>query len=811
MKTANIILPFPLHDSYTYFVPNNMSHDIRIGQRVVVSFGARRFFTGIVYSLGESDNVEGLKPVSEILDVEPIVTEKQLNYWQKLAQYYICSLGDILRIGLPSALRLQSNTVVNINEEAKDIALSDKELWVWSLLQKKKSLNINDLAKQCDFRPLPVLKNMFEKNLITFDEEVTEKYREKSIDIVVPTFDVEDTQMIDNHLKIIGRAKKQVLLLKRIIALAIDYQKRYTEGIRKSELIKDKLYSASAFKSLVDKGLVRVEQRVISRVLFEQSTEKPKTLTSKQGLATEQINRVFEQKRTALLFGVTSSGKTEIYIDLIMKELSKGKDVLFLVPEIGLTTQLVSRLKDILGQSLLVYHSRMSDAQRVEVWGELAKNQPHVVIGARSALFLPFRNLGLIIIDEEHDSSFRQTDTMPHYTAKSVAAFLAQEFDAKILMGSATPSIESFAMADSGRIGLVELFERYGEVQMPDIEVIDLTEMYHKKRMRGHFSLELIEAVKSTLSAGEQVILFQNRRGYSLTLECRDCGFVAKCKHCDVSLTYHKHINTMKCHYCGFSVYNRANTCNRCGSTSVSYAGFGTEQVEAEARTLFPTARVGRLDLDTTRRKQSFEQIIRCFELQNLDIMVGTQMISKGIDFSNVGLVAVMNADNLMNFTDFRANETAFQTLVQISGRAGRKQKGRVVIQTYSPDSSLIQCVVANDYKRFFNLQMQERHLFRYPPYCRLTTITLKHRDQSLLQRASHYLAECLRSNAIFEVLGAEAPPVSKVNNIFIRIILVKNDTKYPFTQINPIFEQYMAYFKQNKDFKSVGVFVSVE
>ncbi len=812
MKTANIILPFPLRDSYTYFVPDSMSNDIRIGQRVLVSFGARRFFTGIVHSFGEVENVEGLKPISEILDTEPIVSEKQLRYWQRLAQYYICSLGDILRIGLPSALRLQSDTVININDIdlADNITLSDKELWIWSLLQQDKSLNINDLSKQCDFRPLPVLKNMLEKNLITFDEEFTEKYREKSIDIVIPIFDIEDTQLIDNLLKTIERAKKQATLLKHIIALVID-RKSHTRGILKSELIKDDSYSASAFKSLVDKGLVRVEQQIVSRVLFEQSTESPKTLTPQQRRATEQINRILEQKRTALLFGVTSSGKTEIYIDLIIKELSKGKDVLFLVPEIGLTTQLVSRLKGILGQSLLVYHSRMSDARRVEVWGELAKNQPRVVIGARSALFLPFRNLSLIIIDEEHDTSFRQTDTVPHYTAKSAAAFLAQEFDAKIVMGSATPSIESFAMADSGRIGLVELFERYGEVQMPDIELIDLAEKYHKKRMRGHFSLELIEAIESTLSAGEQVILFQNRRGYSLTLECRDCGFVAKCSRCDVSLTYHKHINTLKCHYCGLSIYKRENVCTRCGSTSVGYMGFGTEQVEAEARTLFPMARVGRLDFDTTRRKQSFEQIIRHFEQQNLDIMVGTQMISKGLDFSNVGLVAVMNADNLMNFTDFRANETAFQTLVQISGRAGRKQKGRVVIQTYSPDSSLMQSVVANDYRRFFGLQMQERHLFRYPPYCRLTTITLKHRDQSLLLRASQYLAERLRSNAIFEVLGAEAPPISKVNNIFIRTILVKSDTKHPFTDINPIIERFIADFKQNKDFKSVGIFVSVE
>ena len=431
--------------------------------------------------------------------------------------------------------------------------------------------------------------------------------------------------------------------------------------------------------------------------------------------------------------------------------------------------------------------------------------------GAGSTLFLPFRHLGLIVVDEEHDTSYRQTDTMPHYTAKSATAFLAQIFDAKILLGSATPSIETYAMASVGRIGLVRLDERYGEIRMPDIELIDLTEMYHKKRMRGHFSLELIDAINATLSEGQQVILFQNRRGYSLTLECRDCGFVAKCNRCDVSLTYHKHIGALKCHYCGFLVYDSAKVCRRCGSHAVHYSGFGTEQVETEAQELFPEARVGRLDFDTTRRRRSFEDIIRRFETQNLDIMVGTQMIAKGLDFSNVGLVAVLNADNLLNFTDFRVEENAFQTLVQISGRAGRRQAGRVMIQTYSPDSELMKCVAANDFERFFNVQMQERHIFRYPPYCRMTTLTLKHRDNNLLTRASDYLANSLRNNEIFEVLGAESPPISKINNTFIRNIIIKTDAKYPLGKVNPAIVKHIEAFKRNTEYKQVGVFVDVE
>lgn len=807
MLTANIILPFPLNDTYIYYVPQAMEEHICVGQRVIVSFGAKRFFTGIVYSLGEASNVADLKPIAEIIDNKPIVSQNQLLYWRRLADYYICSLGDIMRLALPSALRLQSDTTVIINEEITPDNLSDKESFVYSILKNENGLKINDLAKQCDFRPLPVLRTLFERNIVHFDETITERYREKTIDIVTPNFDIYDTELIDKTIATIRRAKKQIELLDRIIALSLEY----SDGIPKNKLKADDSYSESAFKSLVDRQLITIEHRVVSRVLFDKSSEQPNTLTMKQQQTVEAVEKVFAERRTALLFGVTSSGKTEIYIDLILKELEKGKSVLYLVPEIGLTTQLVARLKGIIGDKLLVYHSRMNDSERVEVWNEVSATDCRVVIGARSALFLPFRHLGLIVVDEEHDTSYRQTDTMPHYTAKSATAFLAQIFDAKILLGSATPSIETYAMASVGRIGLVRLDERYGEIRMPDIELIDLREMYHKKRMRGHFSLELIDAINATLSEGQQVILFQNRRGYSLTLECRDCGFVAKCNRCDVSLTYHKHIGALKCHYCGFLVYDSAKVCRRCGSHAVHYSGFGTEQVETEAQALFPEAKVGRLDFDTTRRRRSFEDIIRRFETQHLDIMVGTQMIAKGLDFSNVGLVAVLNADNLLNFTDFRVEENAFQTLVQISGRAGRRQAGRVMIQTYSPDSELMKCVAANDFERFFKVQMLERHTFRYPPYCRMTTLTLKHRDNNLLTRASDYLADSLRNNEIFEVLGAESPPISKINNTFIRNIIIKTDAKHPLSKVNSAIVKHIEAFKRNTEYKQVGVFVDVE
>jgi primosomal protein N' (replication factor Y) len=645
-----------------------------------------------------------------------------------------------------------------------------------------------------------------EKELIDFDEQITEKYREKTVDFLVPNFDINDGDYVFDMLNLLKRSKKQAEFVENFIAFLFENQ---TNEVSKLEFQKKYNYNSNIIKELEKKEIIRIEKQVVKRLKEFETDKTPKQLTDNQQNALEKIEKEFEVKNIVLLHGITSSGKTEIYIHLIFKALESG-NVLFLVPEIGLSTQILERLKGIFGEKLLIYHSHIAENQRVEVYKEILKNEKnYVVIGTRSAVFLPFQSLEMIVIDEEHDNSYRQTEQSPRYNAKNAAGFLSQIFGSKILLGSATPSIETYSKAKFGKFGLVELNQRYSNVDLPDIQLIDLKESYRKKRMKGHFSLEMINKINETLAKNEQVILFQNRRGYSLNLECQECGTVQKCKRCDVSLTYHSRTNSLSCHYCGYTTQNYSK-CGKCGSSPLSYKGFGTEQVEQEARTLFPQAKIGRLDLDTTRRKHSFETLIRSFEEQNLDIMAGTTMISKGLDFSNVGLVGIMNADNLMNFPDFRAYENAYQTLVQVSGRAGRKQNGSVLIQTYSPDNPIVTDVCNNSYEHFFSMQMAERNMFRYPPYCRLVQITIKHKESILTAEAAGCLAEILRQNPVFAVLGPDNPPVAKIQYMYLKRILLKIENSVPHKKVAQSLLQAIEQMKQIPEFKYVSVFFEV-
>ena len=660
---AEIILPLPLAQTYTYIVPQEFENQVAAGQRVSVNFGAKKLYMGIVAKIFDGEHTKNLKPILQILDNKPIITENQLKFWHQISEYYCAPLGDVYKAAVPALLR----------------------------------------------------------------KEDTKKRRNS-----------------------------------RAVAQEIDEQARF--------------------------------------------------LTAEQQICLQKIEEDFKEKNTVLLYGITSSGKTEIYIHLIIKALEQQSQVLLLVPEIGLTSQLVERLQRIFGEKLLAYHSKITDLQRAKIWNEFLQNTENkIVIGTRSSIFLPFKNLGLIIVDEEHDAAFKQNDASPRYNARSAAGFLGQIFGAKILLGSATPSIESYANAQFGKYGYAELTTRFLNIELPDILLIDINEMYYKKRMRGHFSLELIEKIEHTLAKKEQVILFQNRRGFSLAQECPDCGFVRKCPKCDVSLTWHKFTNSLSCHYCGYVVQNQ-RVCQNCGSVNLTNRGFGTEQVEQEAAALFPNAKIGRLDFDTTRKKAAFGEIIADFEQKNLDILVGTLMVSKGIDFSNVGLVGVMNADNLMNFPDFRAHENAFQTLVQVSGRAGRKSaRGNVLIQTFSPQSTLLQCVQNNDYHQFFKTQMAERQIFTYPPYCRLMQLTLKHKNEDIVQKASEGLVEILAKHTVFSVLGPDNPPVSKVKNLFLRKILLKTNNSVSYKTINGVVFESIKILQQFPDYKYVMVGVDVD
>ena len=807
---AEIILPLPLAQTYTYFVPQEFESQIAVGQRVIVNFGAKKFYTGIVEKIYDGNQNENLKSVSQLLDNELIVTENQLKLWHQIAEYYCAPLGDVYKAALPAGLRLESETTIYFNDDFdEELQLSEKETKVCDFIKIHKSLTINKLNSICNFNVLPVLKNLVEHNIFSFEEEIKQKFKKKTVNVLVPNFDVNNCDTTDYILNSLNKTKKQQQVFLKIIDLILN--EKYTE-FEVSELRKMTNSSTNILNSLVEKDILRLEKRVISRISAKKIDKEAHFLTSEQQNCFEKIEEIFKEKNTALLHGVTSSGKTEIYIQLIINALKQNSQVLYLVPEIGLTTQLVERLQRIFGEKLLVYHSKISDSQRVEIWNILLQNADNkVVIGTRSAIFLPFKNLGFIVVDEEHDTSFKQNDVSPRYNARSAAGFFGQIFGAKILLGSATPSVESYSKAQYGKFGLAELYTRFSNAQLPDIQLIDINEMYYKKRMKGHFSLELIEKIEQSLAKKEQVILFQNRRGFSLAQECPDCGFVRKCAKCDVSLTWHKFTNVLSCHYCGYVAQNQ-QVCKNCGSKNLLNRGFGTEQVQQEAMSLFPDAKIGRLDFDTTRKKASFSEILAGFEQKNIDILVGTQMVSKGIDFSNVGLVGVMNADNLMNFPDFRSHENAFQTLVQVSGRAGRKaEQSSVIIQTFSPKSTLLQCVKNNDYQLFFKTQMAERQLFNYPPYCRLVQLTLKHKNENIVQQAAENFVEILAKNSVFSVLGPDSPPVAKVQYLHLRKILLKTNNSVSYKIINHAIFESINSLRQNPDYKYITVVIDVD
>jgi primosomal protein N' (replication factor Y) len=745
MLFAEIILPLPLAQTYTYFVPQEFESQIVVGQRVIVSFGVKKFYTGIVAKLKESTRYNNLKPITQILDNEPIVFKNQLKFWEQISEYYCVSLGEVYKAAVPALLR----------------------------------------------------------------DEMKQRFKEKTVNIFTPNFDVNNSDAINSIVNSLNKSKKQQAIFVKILDLIFNESRSEFES---RELQKLTNSTAKILNSLVKKDILKIKTQIISRLSAKKIDRQAHFLTVEQQNCLKKIEKEFEQKSTVLLHGVTSSGKTEIYIHLIIKALKQNLQTLFLVPEIGLTSQLVERLQGIFGEKLLTYHSKIFDSQKVEIWNLLLQNtDSKVIIGTRSSIFLPFRNLGLIVIDEEHDSSFKQNDASPRYNARSSAGFLAQIFDAKILLGSATPSVENYSKAQFGKFGFAELLTRFLDIQMPDIQIIDINAMYYRKRMQGHFSLELINGIEQTLAQKKQVILFQNRRGFSLAQECPACGFVRKCPCCDVSLTWHKSANALSCHYCGYTIDNH-QVCANCGGKNLENRGFGTEQVQQEAVQLFPNAKIGRLDFETTRKKDAFDKIIFAFEQKKLDILVGTLMVSKGIDFSNVGLVGVMNADNLMNFPDFRAHENAFQTLVQVSGRAGRKNgRGKVLIQTFSPQSILLKCVKNNDYQSFFRSQMLERQMFNYPPYCRLIQLTLKHKNEDMVQKAAENFVEILSQNDFFSILGPDKPPVAKVRYLHLRKILLKTSNAVLYKTTNNALFEIIELFRRNPDYKYITIFIDVD
>jgi primosomal protein N' (replication factor Y) len=802
-------LPIPLQRLFTYKITQAEASFLEVGMRVAVPFGKSKIYTALVAEIHQNaPEAYDAKEIHQILDDTPLVTKKQLEHWSWIADYYMCSLGEVLRSALPSAFLLESETLVLQNQQFTDeTTLTDDEFLIVEALQHQSSLKIEKISAILDKkRVLPILQQLLDKGAIQLQEELFEQYKPKLVKYVRLNENYKSENRLNELLESLTRAKKQRELVLTYFSL---------QAVEKKPIkLKEKSGSSDAvLNALVAKDIFEIYYIKVDRVNFKSSNSEIKKLSDYQLDAYSQIKTSFKSKNIALLHGITSSGKTEIYAKLIEEVLEKGKQVLYLLPEIALTTQLIHRLQVYFGDRISVFHSKYSLNERVEVWQNVLHNKEkaQLVLGARSSVFLPFNDLDLIIVDEEHETSYKQFDPAPRYHARDAAIVLATIHKAKVLLGSATPSVESYYNAKDGKYGFIELNRRFGNVLLPEIELVDIKDGYRKKRMKGHFSERLLLLIEEALAEKEQVILFQNRRGFSPIVECTTCGIAPQCPNCDVSLTFHKFRDELRCHYCS---YNRAmpQTCSACGNATLDTKGFGTEQIELELKDLFPEHTIGRMDLDTTRGKYGYEKIINAFQAQEIDVLVGTQMLSKGLDFANVSLVGVLNADNMLNFPDFRAHEKSFQMLTQVSGRAGRAQKrGKVAIQTFNPYHQILQQVTTNDYATMYKEQLEERHQYHYPPLIRLVKITLKHKEYTRVDTASQWLATSLVNSFRDNVLGPTSPAISRIRNQHIKTILVKLPQERSLKQSKAVIQKIKNSFQSVADFRSVRFNLDVD
>ena len=815
---VNVLLPLSLADNYTYSVPPELESEVCFGKRVIVQFGARRVYTALIYKVHDQkpDRVEP-KDIQSIMDNEPIVTEQQMKIWEWIAHYYQCTLGEVFKAALPSGMKLESQTTIRLTENWEaEHTLKPKEEELLDLLGRDhKALNIEDLGKELSLKnALPVVKNLLDMGAVEVSEELQQKYKAKSESLIELDPQYRDQEKLHSVFDGLKNAPAQMKVLMTYLSESNFLNPTLVKEITKKELIEKSGCTANVIKSMLDKKIFVINQKEVSRNQYKEAlrTQASHTLNQEQQAAYQEIAAQFAQKQTVLLHGVTSSGKTEIYIHLIQEVIKTGKQALFLLPEIALTTQITTRMRKVFGSQMCVYHSKFSDNERVEVWKDMLKGERcQVILGVRSSLFLPFRHLGLVIVDEEHETSYKQYDPAPRYNARDCAMVLAQIHQAKVLLGSATPSIETYFNAKSGKYGLVELNKRYEGLELPEIKIADIKEAYRKKEMVKNFTPELLQEMSKAFEKKEQVILFQNRRGFSPYIQCKSCGYIPKCDYCDVSLTYHKYANLLTCHYCG-STYPMPEICPACGNPTLETKGFGTEKIEEEVKELFPDVKVARMDMDVAKSRKKFEQIIGDFEEGKTDVLVGTQMISKGLDFERVHLVGVLNADSMLTFPDFRASERAYQLMAQVSGRAGRKGgQGVVVIQTSTPNDSIIQQVQANDYKGMFQQQLAEREKFHYPPFFRLTTLYLKGKDKDMVEHAAADLANELR--AIFEsrVYGPDKPVITRIQNMEIRKIVLKIERGANLEQMKKLTQKAINHTIVVGNYKSVFIYTDVD
>ncbi len=821
-KFVDIILPLSIPYLYTYRVPKEIDHEIMVGQRVVVQFGrGNKLYSGLIKNVHTTPPAEyQAKYIDSILDEQPIVNEFQLKHWDWMADYYISNLGDVYNAALPGALKLASETKILLNSEYIGNAveeLNDKEYLIYEALEVRNILDLSEISEILSIKNVhKIVKSLIEKKVVIVEEEIKRKFKPKIVQYVRLTKFANIEKNLEKVFEELSRAPKQLELLMKFIQLNERYQK--PKPVNKIALQKAADTTSSVINQLVKKEILEVYDVVETRFdEYGDELNDKKKLNPEQQTALEEIKTQFSEKDVVLLHGVTGSGKTEIYIHLIQEVLKQCKQVLYLLPEIALTTQLITRLQKVFGDVIGVYHSKFNENERVEVWNQVnkfehtASSKFQIIIGARSSMFLPFSKLGLIIVDEEHENSFKQYDPAPRYNARDASIFLAHIHGAKVLLGSATPSIESFWNAQQNKYGLVELNKRHGGVMMPEIWCADIKEATRKKLMKSHFSPLLMVQMKEAFDNKEQVILFQNRRGYAPFMLCEECGHVPECKNCDVSLTYHKFTNELRCHYCGNHKKMPA-CCPACGSTRITLKGFGTEQIEEELALYFPKVKVARMDADTTKTKNAYHHLISDFEDGNIDVLVGTQMVTKGLDFDNVALVGILNADTMLNFPDFRAFERAYQMMSQVSGRAGRKKKrGKVIIQTYDPYHRIIRQVIEHDYEAMYKNELIERKQFNYPPFYRLIHFTLKHKDRDVLNAGAADFAYHLQQKFGNRILGPEFPVIARIKNYYHKNIMLKVERTASISKCRELITEIKNNFESFGDYKAVKITIDVD
>ena len=816
-KYVDVIVPLPIASQYTYSVPAELEESVQEGCRVVVSFGQKKFYTAIVTKVHyvAPENYE-TKDVEEVLETSPVILPTQFRFWEWLSTYYLCTLGDVYKAAMPSGMKLESETLVAYNEEFEaTVPLPKNEQRILDLLNDDKEQCVTQLQKASGLKSiLPIIKRLLEKQAIFVKEDLKRNYKPRTEARVRLTEAYSTEHALRELFDNLGRAKKQLSLLMKYIELSGWMGTASTlKEVSKKDLLDKTGASVSILNSLVEKGVLETYYYEIGRLDKSiKGTLSLNPLNVAQERAFTAIRNSFQEKSVCLLHGVTSSGKTEIYIHLIEEVLRKGQQVLYLLPEIALTTQITERLKRVFGHRLGVYHSKFPDAERVEIWKKQLTDESYdIILGVRSSIFLPFKRLGLIIVDEEHENTYKQQEPAPRYHARSAAIMLASMYGAKVLLGTATPSVESYFNARKGKYSLVQLKERYKEIRLPHIELVDIKELTRQKRMKGPFSPVLVKEIRSALDRKEQVILFQNRRGFAQMIECRTCGWIPKCKNCDVSLTFHKRLNQLTCHYCGYT-QSVAASCPACGGVELLNRGIGTERIEEDIQLTFPDVRVARMDLDTTRSRTAYEKIIADFEQGKTDILIGTQMISKGLDFNHVNVVGILNADTMLNYPDFRSYERAFQLMAQVAGRAGRKDKqGLVILQTKSPELPVISQVLNNDYEQLYEDQLAERQVFRYPPFYRLIYVYLKHRKEDVLEQAAEMAATLLRTGLGNRVLGPDKPPIARIQTLFIKKIMIKVELTASMTKVRDYLKGVQRTLSEDARFRSLIVYYDVD